>query len=626
MLKEKRRENNQVTVLNMEKLFFNVKYIIPIYQRNYAWGSDEIQQLISDIISSEGTYYLGNLIVNQVGNGEFEVVDGQQRLTTLFLLMIYLDDARGNQLNYSSLVFESRKKSNDTFLELCRNKNDLSFSSNVFSEEILNGYNIIKNYFDSTKIEVESFKNKLFENIRLLRVQVPAKIDLNHYFEIMNTRGEQLEDHEIAKERFLENLSDQKHREAGAIVWDACADMSSYIQMKFLPSCREAIFGEKWDGFCVKDFEEVVEIISEHYNLAESNEDESSLEDKAKLSLDEIINQLPQKNESSKDKKENDENERFESIIKFPNFILQVNNVLDYEESDQESSDYENKLDDKHFLEKLDEQFKNPEQFLFYLLKCRFLFDTYIIKREYAREYKQEGKWSLQKLQKYRDENSKNNKPKYNATLGCVGEDDSESNKKLRMLQSCLRITYTSPKTMHWITIVLSNLIQSDCKCDLINLLENYCRKKVKNSDYKNMSGFGIERIVFTYLDYLLYWLNNKGEIDISGINMSSWQFQFRSSIEHFHPQHSDNAIIWEDEILNCFGNLALITVSGNSKFSNAEPRSKATYENIVQQSMKLAIMADLANDELGWTREKARTHGREMMKILDDDTAFVDK
>ncbi|MEE1504929.1 MAG: DUF262 domain-containing protein, partial [Acutalibacteraceae bacterium] len=325
MIKEKRQENNQVTVLDMRKLFLNVKYIIPIYQRNYAWGSDEIQQLLSDILSSEGTYYLGNLIVNQIGNGEFEVVDGQQRLTTLFLLMTYLDDVNGTQLNYSSLVFESRKKSNDTFLALSRNKNALLFGDNVYSEEILNGYNTIKNYFDSTKIEIESFKNKLFNNIKLLRVQVPAKIDLNHYFEIMNTRGEQLEDHEIAKERFLENLSDEKHREAGAIVWDACADMSSYIQMKFLPSCREAIFGEGWDSFCVKDFEEVVEIISEHYNLAKSDDTESSLEDKAKLSLDEIINQLPQKSERSKDEKENDENERFESIIKFPNFILQVN-------------------------------------------------------------------------------------------------------------------------------------------------------------------------------------------------------------------------------------------------------------------------------------------------------------
>ncbi|MEE1503223.1 MAG: DUF1524 domain-containing protein, partial [Acutalibacteraceae bacterium] len=297
----------------------------------------------------------------------------------------------------------------------------------------------------------------------------------------------------------------------------------------------------------------------------------------------------------------------------------------DYDESKQDSSDYENKLDDKHFLKKLDEQFKNPEQFLFYLLKCRFLFDTYIIKREYAREYNQEGKWSLQKLLKYRDEKSKNNKPKYNATFGSVDEEDSEKNKKLRMLQSCLRITYTAPKTMHWITVILYNLIQSDCKCDLINLLENYCRTKVKNSNYKNMSGFGIERIVFTYLDYLLYWLNNKGEIDVGGINMNAWQFQFRSSIEHFHPQHSDNAIKWDDKYLNCFGNLALITVSGNSKFSNAEPRSKATYENIVQQSMKLVIMADLANDEIGWTKEKAIAHGEEMMRILDTDISLID-
>ncbi len=41
--------------------------------------------------------------------------------------------------------------------------------------------------------------------MNLIRVQVPAKIDLNHYFEIMNTRGEQLELHEIAKANFCQN-------------------------------------------------------------------------------------------------------------------------------------------------------------------------------------------------------------------------------------------------------------------------------------------------------------------------------------------------------------------------------------------------------------------------------------
>ncbi|MFH7376016.1 hypothetical protein RA263_28420, partial [Pseudomonas syringae pv. tagetis] len=71
-------------------------------------------------------------------------------------------------------------------------------------------------------------------------------------------------------------------------------------------------------------------------------------------------------------------------------------------------------------------------------------------------------------------------------------------------LQSCLRITYTSPKTMHWITVILSNLLENE-GTDIIALLENYCHKKVVDSDYQNVSGFGVERIVFSYLDYLIY-------------------------------------------------------------------------------------------------------------------------
>lgn len=85
---------------------FESEYLIPIYQRNYAWGQKEIEQLLDDIRDSECDYYLGNLIVNK-RDGVFEVIDGQQRLTTLFLLGIYLELPLKN-----TLKFEARKNSN----------------------------------------------------------------------------------------------------------------------------------------------------------------------------------------------------------------------------------------------------------------------------------------------------------------------------------------------------------------------------------------------------------------------------------------------------------------------------------------------------------------------------------
>ena len=88
-------------------------------------------------------------------------------------------------------------------------------------------------------------------------------------------------------------------------------------------------------------------------------------------------------------------------------------------------------LDDKHFLNNLSWTWSTPNKakaFLFHLLKCRVLFDKYVLKREFARDYKETGKWSLQRLEKYRDNKKKSDKPKYIGTLGDEGND----NKKLR--------------------------------------------------------------------------------------------------------------------------------------------------------------------------------------------------
>ena len=66
----------------------NMEYIIPLYQRAYAWEDKQLVQLIEDIndVADDANYYIGALIVSRQGN-KFEVVDGQQRLTSLYLLL-----------------------------------------------------------------------------------------------------------------------------------------------------------------------------------------------------------------------------------------------------------------------------------------------------------------------------------------------------------------------------------------------------------------------------------------------------------------------------------------------------------------------------------------------------------
>jgi len=587
--------DNNLKIIPVSSIFTNISYVVPIYQRNYAWGELQIQQLIEDIDSSiddsNKNYFLGNLIVNQTDNNVYEVIDGQQRLTTLFLLENYL----GMNFAKDALRFEAREKSNRT-LHMINNGNNGELLEELVSFEILEGYQSIDNYFKTKDIDKNELRRKL-EKVFLVRVQVPQGIDLNHYFEIMNTRGEQLELHEIAKAKFLEVLETEHDKKTAALIWEKCSDMDSYIQMNFDPKVRKALFTKNWTSIKdnIGDFDSIREYVP-------NDED-----DRNSVPLIEILKDKQFLNNGvSKDEVEN---ERFESTVSFPNFLLQVNAVI------AKLGEEDSTLDDKHFLNNLSwawEDADRAKNFLYHMLKCRVLFDKYILKREYARDYKETGKWSLQRLEKYSD--AKGDKPKYVGTFG-----DSQNNKQIRTLQSCLRITYTSPKTMHWISLVLAKLLENE-SCDIIEILEDYCKTKVINSNFEDASGFGFERIVFTYLDYLLY-KDGYSYLDKEIIPpmRDDWQFQFRSSIEHFQPQNPVVGVDWESDDLNGFGNLALITVSGNSKFSNLPPAGKiSSYPSIIEQSLKLKIMKELVIlDDEGWTEAKASKHKEEMFRVL---------
>lgn len=113
------------------------KYIIPIYQRNYAWGDDEISSLLQDIKNAceknkeqDKNYYIGSLVVYRRENGDFEVIDGQQRLTTLTLIMHQL-----GKLSFRNVSFEHRDESEQALSNLNSEKLPSNFSQAL---EIIN--------------------------------------------------------------------------------------------------------------------------------------------------------------------------------------------------------------------------------------------------------------------------------------------------------------------------------------------------------------------------------------------------------------------------------------------------------------------------------------------------------
>jgi len=624
----------ELRILDKETLFdTEAHYVIPRYQRAYAWEDKEIVQLIDDINDSTGDYYIGSLVVAKVkgkvkGKVEtYEVVDGQQRLTTLYLLLHYLVSYGGLEGEVGkTLSFDCRPNSNYTLTHiqgLLLDRNSLADNEDRLEQSIMNGLKVIDQKFTTgDAIDVAAFIERL-KSVILYRIEVPEHTDLNRYFEIMNTRGEQLEQHDILKAQLMGYLSNRCEQEFFARVWDACSDMTGYVQMHFAKEEREKIFGSGWNNEPSDDWNDYKVCLA-----MEQGEDH-------KVSIMSIIEPSFEV-EVSDGKLEGDKTKvRFESIIGFPHFLLHVLRVFLSVEgvSMDKEKELGSLLDDKCLLEDFDrtieygqigatsikdEKEEFARKFILILLHARFLFDQFIIKREYAGD-DQDGRWSLKELCTSGAWSAK--KPYYaNTRLRYENEWEktyAPRNKECLMIQSALRVSYTSPKVMHWITRLLEWLF--DDKTEIHKLTDKAERIAVEavkenfldSGDYE--LGVQTPHVVFNYLDYLL-WKEDKEKYE-------DFVFEFRNSVEHWYPQHPSEGTIEVWNRVDTFGNLCIISRSVNSKFSNLPPESKMkTFERMVQRgSLKLRIMGEIISKSTNqeWIEKKCREHEEEMLELL---------
>ena len=621
----------ELRILDDETLFDKeVHYVIPRYQRAYAWEDKEIVQLIDDINDSTGDYYIGSLVVAKVKGREerYEVVDGQQRLTTLYLLLHYLVSCGGLEGEVGkTLSFDCRPNSNYTLehlQDLLSDEKLLVGDEDRLEQSILNGLKVIDQKFTTgDAIDVADFIDRL-QSVVLYRIEVPEHTDLNRYFEIMNTRGEQLEQYDILKAQLMRYLSNRCEQEFFARVWDACSDMTGYVQMHFAKEEREKIFGSGWNNEPSDDWNDYKVCLA-----MEQGEDH-------KVSIMSIIEPSFEV-EVSDGKLEDDKTKiRFESIIGFPHFLLHVLRVFLSVESismDEEKV-LGRLLDDKRLLNDFNEvifygrmggkRIKDNKgefarRFIMFLLRSRFLFDQFIIKRESIGD-DQDGRWSLKELCTSGAWSAK--KPYYaNTRLRYENEWEktyAPRNKECLMIQSALRVSYISPKVMHWITELLVWLFNNNEteRYKLTDEAERIAAEAVMENflDPGNYElGVQTPHVVFNYLDYLL-WKEDKEKY-------KDFVFEFRNSVEHWYPQHPSEGTFEAWDGIDTFGNLCIISRSVNSKFSNLSPESKMkSYKKMVQKgSLKLRIMGDIieGGSSEKWRQSECAKHEKEMIRLL---------
>ncbi len=630
----------ELRVLGTESNIFDTKmeYIIPLYQRAYAWEDKQLTQLIEDIsdISEDTNYYIGALIVSKQDD-RYEVVDGQQRLTSLYLLMSCL----GLEVK-NTLTFACREKSNYTL----KNIKDLllddrsKLDMDRIESGIQRGIDILTEEINKDDFDKESFLEKL-RKVIVYRIEVPENTDLNRYFEIMNTRGEQLEQHDILKATLMRYLPNDSEKALFAKIWDACSDMTGYVQMHFVSKnneVRENIFGGGWNDLPSDNWNKLVNRIK----AADVNGNGHKIAD---------IIDIDFKVDDDDGYLDDDVRVRFESIIEFPYFLIHALKVLIWikgiRHEDENSAIIAELLDDKKLIDSFkrvinhgvmvgkkiaDDKAQFARDYIICLLRTRYLFDKYIVKREYAND-NSDGEWSLKSL--YVSGQQSKKKPYYrNSRFARSGEWDRTNNWRNDtnvMLQSALRVSYTSPKVMHWITKLLQWLSEDGCKhtsdeymTEYDVVTENIAKEAVRENffdvckDGSYAMGVNTPHIVFNYLDFLI-WNSNRNKYD-------NFTFEFRNSVEHWYPQNPSEGTFeqWKDGV-DQFGNLCIIQRNVNSKFSNMSPEAKkSTFkEMIAKGSLKLRIMSELTEKHgdkvasLYWKETAYKEHEKSMLNLL---------
>ena len=367
---------------------------IPPYQRLYEWGEVQIVTLLEDVKKaqeeSKDIYFIGNVVVSKKDD-RYILIDGQQRLTTLFLIGVYLASegqedwnsfakSSSNKLRISMPLRENEEK---WLLELI-NKGE-KFRENLKSspsvhKKIFEGLVVIQNWFDQNIRIRDVFSSFLYEKVCFALVELADKTDLNQFFVRMNNRGKQLEKHEILKARLLNKLKSSK-REKYAKIWDLCSDMDKYIF----------------------DYSSGREIIKEIMGKSDDENIQTDIftDEKQPPTLKDIITSSQSAETPQEEGKKEPREKKVESIIDFPTFLLHVAKLFIVGHCfGNESPKCNHKLppiNKNKLLEIIcignqdqdscgDEKFtfgtsERVIEFIDFMLKCRLAFDCFVIKR-----------------------------------------------------------------------------------------------------------------------------------------------------------------------------------------------------------------------------------------------------
>ena len=310
----------------------------------------------------------------------------------------------------------------------------------------------------------------------------------------------------------------------------------------------------------------------------------------------------------------------------------------------------------------------NAKRFAAALLRCRFLFDNYIVKTHMDSAVSSDAtEWTLKCCRK--------NKSKKERSYYLANAFSDEVQQELIMIQSMFQVTETGNNHKNALYAMLQWLWAKEAVdgSAFLQHIREYARGsleeklKLKGTPTEKRrsqireavnQGVGTEHFIFNYLDYALWELLNHADDSPQGQDMSAagifgtdelpavasevrtrwneyaeqaehsgegaqtldcrrFRFRYRNSVEHFSPQHPLSGGDAPPNV-NDFGNLCLLTVRENSRRNNLDAMEKIRHFNVAQQSLKFQFMVGQAQKETTWGEQQIKDQTELWIRLLD--------
>ena len=614
--------------LSVNRLLNEETYAIPLYQRNFSWTYDEIEQLLNDVADAfqekRDNYYIGTLVVNEE-NGIFKIIDGQQRTTALNLISLVLkNEFDCDRLEAVRLTFPARRKSNENIQKLFTKQKISEDDENELTRGYRRAKDALENVLGERQLDTQSFVDYLFNKVIIFRSILPKDLDLNLYFERFNSRGEQLEAHEILKAQMMAKFDkDQEIAQKFARIWDACADFDKPVSSQFKMRRKRA-----------DDFQERERVFGWHFSnyLFHNIYDDIDFYQNERRKLSDVLGKKINEQNIEVEKDFSD----YTQVIDFPTFLLHV--LAIWEGRDPS----EVQLDDKKLLALFDIKNKNKTwiiKFSEFLLRIKHIFDNYIVRNSNMdSSSRNKDEWFLQKGTYYEYQPNGKAKEHYIVEERFTKNtfSDSEINKNIILLQSMFAVTFTANRDSRWLYEILQFLYRhieelndQDFGVHFKEFLEKmavtYAEQRLFTEDRRIKKYGDIPVYAFNFVDYVLWKNREKLKKDYDA-KFEDFKFAYRRSIEHWYPQNPnghDGESQLPAEFLHSFGNLCIITDSQNSRFGNSYPEAKLEQwerEGIFKrQSLKLQMMAEITSKKNRWDIGEIQSMEKEVERYVHD-------